>query len=239
MHIGILQCDTLRPEHQEHYLSYPDMIKQLLNRHISANTLNFTNYSYWENDFPSSAHASHDAWIITGSKYSCYEQFPWMLQIENLIRSLYIKHVPCIGLCFGHQIIARALGGTVQQSEKGWGIGTTKVTLCKKQPWMIPYKSTMCLFVSHKDQITQCPKNADVLAGNQFCPNFLLQYSQYMIGIQGHPEFGKEYMHALISARTQDHVFDKTTAAAAIASLDAPPDNDIFAQWMLALCAKI
>jgi len=229
MHIGILQCDQVRHEHQNKYPDYPQMFSELLLTEDPS--LTFTTYPCMHGKFPENS-AACDGWLITGSKYSCYNNLPWMLTLEDFIRGLYFDAIPCVGICFGHQIIAQALGGTVSKSNKGWGIGTALVTMHKETPWTQPFKASFSMLVSHQDQVVTLPQGIQVLAGNGFCPNFMLHYDKPLMSIQGHPEFSKDYTKALIETRIQ--CIGKECAQEAITSLSKPIDNTLFAKWILA-----
>jgi len=67
--------------------------------------------------------AGLDAIVITGSSAGVYEDHAWLPPLRAFIQGAYAAHTPMLGICFGHQIMADALGGDVRKSEKGWGLG--------------------------------------------------------------------------------------------------------------------
>ncbi len=232
-HIGILQCDKVQSRYKSDRPSYQQMFATLL--HAKDESLRFTTYVCFDDHFPSDITCC-DAWLITGSKSACYENLPWMLKLEDLIREFYINGVPCIGVCFGHQIMALALGGKVEKSPKGWGVGTATIKLCDNLPWMQPFKDQLNIPVSHQDQIVKLPDEANIIGGSDFCPYFLLNYGTSLMSIQGHPEFSKSYAEALIHERKKD--IGQKRSKQALESLNKSADSMLFAQWMLSFITQ-
>ena len=152
MHIGILQCDHVVDQLMPTFGDYPDMFRRLL---LSTDpSLQFTIYDLTRNEFPVSAN-DHDAWLITGSKWSTYDSDPWIRRAEEFIRELRAYKRRTVGICFGHQLIAQSLGGKVEQaSHVGWGVGVHETEIKVQRPWMDPPASTLSLLVSHQDQVT-------------------------------------------------------------------------------------
>ena len=122
MHIGILKTDAVRPEWVPAFGEYPDMFERLVRGADSS-----ARFATW--DVEAGIHPSEgeidsvDGFIITGSKSSVYDDKSWIRDLEGLIQTLHAKRKKMVGICFGHQIIAKALGGLVSKSEKGWGVG--------------------------------------------------------------------------------------------------------------------
>lgn len=177
--------------------------------------------------------ASLDAILVTGSAAGVYEDHPWMDPLMDFIRWAGAARVPQIGICFGHQAVAQALGGMVRQSEKGWGIGRHEYALHQRPNWMNGYVGgTFALGVSHKDQVETCPPGAEIIASSPFTPHAALAYpAANAISFQGHPEFSPGAMKALYSVR-KGTVFPHHMVEAAEQSLTAPIDNDLVGQWM-------
>ncbi|MBT4760629.1 MAG: GMP synthase [Bdellovibrionaceae bacterium] len=98
-----------------------------------------------------------------------------------------------LGICFGHQIIAKALGGEVKASNKGWGVGVRKSILKNKKQWMAPELDQFSLLYSHQDQVSRLPKEAEQLFFSDFCEFEAYQVGDHILSIQGHPEFTKVY----------------------------------------------
>ena len=150
MRIGILEADWLGKETQEKYGSYGDMFRILLSS-VDEQLL-FQTYQVTELEYPEHINEC-DAYLITGSKDSVYENKPWIMQLQKYITILSDHSKKLIGICFGHQLVDQALGGRVEKSERGWGIGLAQSAVVKTKPWMIPASEKFVLLVSHQDQV--------------------------------------------------------------------------------------
>jgi GMP synthase-like glutamine amidotransferase len=227
MQIGILQTgespDALRADMGD----YPDFFETLL----ADRGLTFRRYAVLRNEFPDDVHDC-EGWLITGSRFGAYEPHSWIPPLEDFIRKAYAAHVPVVGICFGHQIIAQAMGGKVEKYQGGWSVGPTeydfggdKVTL---NAW-------------HQDQVTAKPDSAKVIASTEFCENAALLYDDRMFSVQPHPEFRKEFMEGLIKFRGPGLVPDPILADATRrldTTLDSPSMADRIAQFFLTHQAK-
>ncbi len=137
-----------------------------------------------------------------------------------------------IGVCFGHQIIADALGGDVRKSEKGWGVGRHTYEIVARPPWMEGAGDTFSLGVSHQDQVITPPPGAKTLARSRHTDHAMLAYDAApAISLQGHPEFTDGFLAALYGARRGKTLSDDL-ADRAIESLAGPEDNALVGEWM-------
>ena len=168
----------------------------------------------------------HAAYLITGSPAGVYDPLPWIDPLEQFIRGAKDKKM--VGICFGHQVMAEALGGHVEKSDKGWGAGLHKYAIIRSEPW-IDSAGTIAAPASHQDQVVVQPPNTDVVAASDFTPLAALAWTDRpAVSFQFHPEFSPAFAKALIAQRF-DTVSDPD---AAIASLDAPNDNARVGQWI-------
>lgn len=134
-------------------------------------------------------------------------------------------------MCFGHQLIAKALGGKVVKWPQGWAVGMSKNKINQQKSWMRPTQSEFNLLVSHQDQVIELPLGAEVLASSEFCPHYMTQIGSHILTVQGHPEFTKAYSHDLMVIRKPilgDNLFLK-----GVNSLDLPEDDSLIAQWIV------
>lgn len=180
---------------------------------------------------PASALA-FDGYAITGSPASVNDDsLSWVAQLLGFIREVHAARQPLLGLCFGHQAVARALGGQVARNAAGWGLGTAATHWAQPRAWMHPPVATTTLMAAHNEQVTRMPEGAECLGGSDFCPIGSMQIGQHIWTTQYHPEMPLVFMQALLG-----HLADKLdadTIARAHASLVNAADVPLFGQWMV------
>ena len=190
-------------------------------RLLGPQSFEFETFAVVDGHFPSGAEAA-DGWLITGSRHGVYEDHPWIPPLEALIREIRDKGQPLIGVCFGHQIIAQALGGKVEKFKGGWAIGPTEYDMGGEQVTVNAW---------HQDQVVALPDGAEVLASNDFCRNAMVAYGDTIWTIQAHPEYDNEFIDGLIRTRGRgvvpDPVLDDATGR-----LDSPLDSPAIGKRM-------
>lgn len=140
--------------------------------------------------------------VITGSPAGVYEDHFWLDPLRAFIRSAYGHKTPMLGVCFGHQIMADALGGDVRKSEKGWGLGRHTYTVKSRPAFMQSAPAALNVACSHQDQVITAPPDAEVILGSDFTPNAGLAYRNgAALSFQPHPEFADDYTLALAEMR--------------------------------------
>ena len=145
-----------------------------------------------------------DAWIITGSPRSVYDELDWMLDMEEKIRDVQNNSIPILGICFGHQLIAKSFGGSVELNPKGWELGAYPIELTKrgyKSRILSGFKNHSIVYESHGDSVTVLPENAIELALNSK-GNQAFKIHGCMYGVQFHPEFSWEVIKKYVSVRS-------------------------------------
>lgn len=229
MKIGLLQCDDVAPALIERHGNYPDMIQTLLRQ--SDPELSFEVVACHQGQFPDS-NTQVDGWITTGSKCGANDDADWIGQFSDVIRMLWQTRQVLVGICFGHQMIAKALGGRVERSTLGWGLGAYPTVLEQQEPWMTPWhSSSLQLLASHQDQVTELPPQGRVLARSGFCPIYMMQVGDTFLGIQGHPEFSRAYSADLLATRRDLFTFERLQAARH--SLRGAVDDLLVGRWIL------
>ncbi|MEP7364945.1 MAG: type 1 glutamine amidotransferase [Acidobacteriota bacterium] len=169
-----------------------------------------------------------DAWISTGSHYSVYNDVPWIEKFAQLIRDIDSSGRPFVGICFGHQMMAHALGGRVSKSPRGWGIGVHTFCVHRPEPWMQPPLASVSLLMSCQDQVEVLPPDSVVLASSDHCQVAIYRRGA-MLGIQGHPEWQPPYAAALLNERTERIGEDRV--ASVLDTLDTIRHSAELSQW--------
>jgi GMP synthase-like glutamine amidotransferase len=166
-----------------------------------------------------------EAIIITGSKCGVYDNPVWIEPLRAFIRASFAARTPMLGVCFGHQIIADALGGDVRKSEKGWGLGRQEYDLVSPPGFMDALPDRVALPASHQDQVIVPPSSARTFLTSPFCEHAGLIYDTgRIVTLQAHPEFDLPYARGLVEERRGDPLSD-TQVASILASLDRPMDS--------------
>jgi GMP synthase-like glutamine amidotransferase len=173
-----------------------------------------------------------DGYVITGSPASVNDDsLPWVGPLLDFIRAVDAARQPLIGLCFGHQAVAKALGGEVARHSAGWGLGTAPTHWTTTPAWMQPSQASTTLMAAHNEQVTRMPEGAVCLGGSDFCPIGSMQIGQHIWTTQFHPEMPLVFMKALLGYL--DDKLDADTMARAHASLNNAADVPLFGQWMV------
>ncbi|TDP01906.1 type 1 glutamine amidotransferase [Marinomonas balearica] len=201
MKIGILAAGITPDSLLSEYPSYADMFAIQLGKIESS--LEFRIYDVRLDQFPENAKEC-DGWLITGSTSNVEEALPWMLQLGDLIREIDESKQPLVGICFGHQIIAHALGGIVEKFSGGWGVGVHSYVVTDDTVPDIPKGEVLSICAFHRYQVTEIPSSARVFARSDFCECAGLIYEDRILTFQAHPEFSKIYESALVDMYSND-----------------------------------
>lgn len=172
-----------------------------------------------------------DGYVIGGSPASVNDNDVWITRLFEFIRMLNNTRTPTVGCCFGHQAIAKALGGTVERNPGGWGFGVSPTHFNVVENWMRPKATTLNLFAAHSEQVTVLPQGARVLGGDDFCPSASLAIGQHFLTTEYHPEMTKPFFIGL------SHAFEKYVGGAVAEEARrqaeaVEADGNVFAHWM-------
>lgn len=188
MKLGILQTGRAPDELRAQFGDYDAFFRRLLD----GFGFTFETWAVLDGVLPEGPRAA-DGWLITGSRFGVYEDHPWIAPLSDFIRACRAQGVPMVGICFGHQIIAQAMGGRVEKYAGGWSVGAVDYTTAAG--------ATDCLLAWHQDQVTRPPEGARCLASTDFCAYAALGYGDWALSFQPHPEFTPAFTRALIEAR--------------------------------------
>lgn len=225
MRIGILKAGKLSIDLERQFGSYSQMIRDALG----------ANYLYREFDVhvgelpePSSA---CDGYVITGSSSSAYDPDPWIACLTDWLRSLDPAK-PLVGICFGHQVMAKAYGGQVMKAAQGAAVGLHRYQVIARSDWMDD-TNEIVIPVVHYDQIVEPPTEARAIARSDFCPYAALAYTdRRAVSFQGHPEFSRELAALAIERWLHKGVISPNQAEAARSSLCLPENRSSIMDWI-------
>ena len=218
MLIGFLQCGHFPQAAGYPSRTYTDLYSELLSGH----GLDFRTWSVVDMEFPDSVNDA-DGWLITGSRHGTYEDLPFIPPLEEFIRKAYAEGVPLVGICFGHQIIAQALGGRIEKFDGGWGVGRTEYDFDGEK---------LALNAWHQDQVVTPPAEAEVIASSDFCRYAGFRYKGAAMSVQPHPEFDRPAVDLLLNVRAPG-VVPEDRRKKALGDTDKPVDNAAMADQIV------
>ncbi|MEQ9259328.1 MAG: type 1 glutamine amidotransferase [Roseovarius sp.] len=215
MKIGILLTGLTLPELAAVRGEYDAFFRDFLD----GNGFEFETYVVVKGELPESPDEA-DGWLVTGSKHGAYEDHEWIPRLEAFLRAVHAAKKPLVGICFGHQIIAQALGGKVVKYPGGWKVGLTEYEI---------EGAPVSLNAWHQDQVVEPPKEAKVIGTGPDCAVAAMTIGDHILTYQPHPEFDAEVVETLIRLRGPG-VVPKDTLASATARLDQPSSSPAIAR---------
>lgn len=234
MRVGILEMGEVSEELRVRHGDFPSMFARVLGA-VDPGIEFFTVSVVSGADVPPAPDEA-DGWILTGSEHGVYDDLPWIEPVKEFLRRSLAARVPVVGICFGHQILAEAMGGRVEKSSHGWKLGVQDYEVVHRPGWMTDLPDRFSVGAMHQDQVIEKPEGATVLATSPTCPYAALAYGDpeapLAVTVQPHPEFTAEFLDALIEARTGD-VLPEDLAADARASLGRPVHTAEWARWIV------
>ena len=221
MTIGILETGSPPVALRAQWGSYVGMIRTMLGTDRA-----YRSYDVQAGELPTDP-AECSAYVITGSSAGVYEDLPWIPPFLDFLRKVR-GHAKLVGICFGHQAMAKAFGGEVARSPKGWGVGMHRYEIVEPPPGMREPRA-LALPAFHRDQVVTLPPGARVLAASEFTPFASIGYDDDTVSVQGHPEFTPAFSAALIQSRRDVY---GPLADPALLSLLQPEDGGRAADWL-------
>lgn len=230
MRIAILQTDHIADAVQDRFPDYPEMFQRVFAR-VDAG-LEWCEYDV-QISLPDSIDC--DAYLITGSRHSVYDDLPWISDLVEFLRAALARGAKIVGICFGHQLMAHFFGGRTEPAAVGWGVGVHRQDVIKQQSWMrdgeAESRAAVSLLCSHKDQVIHAPDDAEIFLSSEFCPIAGFTLGDRVITVQGHPEFTKAYSGALLEIRRE--LLGEAVYGSGKLSLEQPTDEDLMARWIV------
>jgi len=151
--------------------------------------------------------------IITGSPSMVTQEETWSLKVEKFIKELVKVEVPLLGICYGHQLLAKSLGAKAGYKPKGMEIGTVGVSCSYEAVNDVLFKQLPKSFdvhVVHSQSALSLPNNSVLLASNKFEQNHAFRVGSCAWGVQFHPEYTQDIMKVYIDEISKENKIDAT-----------------------------
>ena len=230
--VNILLCDTFPGLLPENIPSYESMFVKLF--HSVNQNITFEVFRAQDGELPEHP-AADELHLITGSNNAAYDTLPWIFDLQEWVRKAASQKVPLVGICFGHQLIAQALGGRVERFADGWGVGIRESQILDEQLRVYFPDGRLRLIVNHHDQVMQLPEGAKLLATSDFCRYEGFRIGHHILTFQGHPEFPVEYERHLILNHSENE--DDTVKQRALKSLEEmEAQGENVARFLIGCC---
>lgn len=227
MRIGLLLC-----EHVDSTLievaggDYDILYRDFLQR--ADPTLEVVPYDVINGVFPQDPDEC-DAWVITGSRHDAFADTPWIEELREFVRRIDERQARVAGICFGHQVIAEALGGRVERAGE-WKVGPQVLNMTP-QPWF--EGGELIISGMHRDVVTELPPGAAVIAEGTTAAIPAFRVGDHILGIQDHPEYERPFMEALVDHRDSAVLLHEVAEDARRRLREMPTEGATVGRWVV------
>ncbi|KAI8053818.1 class I glutamine amidotransferase-like protein [Syncephalis plumigaleata] len=247
LRVAFLVADTPMPEIVAKYGDYPVLYTNMLKRALvergleSSLQLDIETFDIVNAMVYPEQPETFDAILISGSAATAFDQLPWITRLIEYTRELpqIAPNTRLVGICFGHQIIARAFGGQLERNTQGWEFGWTELKLTKAgASFLKTDKATLSVQQVHKDHVIQLPTGFQELASTDISPNQIMWRPHQIFSIQAHPEFSSSLVKDLLEIRHQRGIIDDETAKRGLSRTSYQDDSNWLSAYILDFMMK-
>lgn len=237
--LTIIETDTPIPEILDRYGTYGDIFTSLLRSNGGQDlTIDAVNIVDNHTDLPNLNDPKRpDAVLVTGSKFDAHDKgTDWICALADFLGKCVSAEPPVrvVGICFGHQALARALGARVGPNEKGWEVSIVPLELTDAGAAVLPsLKDGVNIMEMHRDIVHEVPpalEGIEVTMSNSICPIQGLYKKGYVWSVQGHPEYTSEMVKALLRRRHEAGIFKDDLYDDALSRVNDRNDGKVLAQ---------
>ncbi|KIW99905.1 uncharacterized protein Z518_10833 [Rhinocladiella mackenziei CBS 650.93] len=242
LRIAILECDTPLPHTRKKFKGYGNVFEFLLRNGAKTmgrpdldptTGLEFTMYQVELEPDKYPDPKDIDAILITGSKHDSYADTPWINKLVDFTAKILSETtVRVIGVCFGHQIVGRALKAEVGRNPLGWEAAVNDVELSEKGKEIFGVDKIR-LHQMHRDIVFYYPEGVEALGFSPVCKVQAMYSPKRLITVQGHPEFNSEIVTEILATRHSTGVFNDEAYAEHMGKVNLPHDGVIVSQAFL------
>jgi GMP synthase (glutamine-hydrolysing) len=182
--------------------------------------------------------------LVTGSHAMVTDPDPWIVHATEWVAEAVLQEIPVFGLCFGHQLLARAMGGRVDYHPWGHEVGTVAVRVhesAQNDPLFADLPSTIAVHAVHAQTVLELPEGAILLASNAFEKSHAFRVGPCAWGVQFHPEYTVAIMRAYVESEVDTLLKGGYTPTAVRDAVRKTPDSSAllvrFKNYCLKKCA--
>ncbi|KAL5699128.1 glucosinolate gamma-glutamyl hydrolase [Ranunculus cassubicifolius] len=192
-------------------------------------------YRVIDGDFPNPKDLDqYDGFVVSGSPCDAFGNDPWIFKLCDLLQKLDEMEKKVLGICFGHQVLCRALGGKVRRSDSGWDLGLRKVKLVDVKLGFLDnlgeeIPDSLAIIKCHQDEVWEVPERAEVLGSSDKTGAEMFGIGDHVLGIQGHPEYTKDILFDIVDRLLYSEAIKREVADEAKLKLEsAEPDRIVW-----------
>ncbi|KEF53936.1 uncharacterized protein A1O9_09731 [Exophiala aquamarina CBS 119918] len=242
LRIAILECDTPLPATKKEFQGYGGVFEFLLRTGAKAlDRADFDadtgfEFTRWQVELEPEKYPDPeniDAILITGSRHDSFADTPWISTLVGYVAKILNKtSVRVIGVCFGHQIVGRALKAGVGRNPDGWEAAVNDVQLSEKGREIFGVDK-ISLHQMHRDVVFEHPPGVEALGSSPVCAVQGMYVPKKLITVQGHPEFNQEIMTEILETRHATGIFDDDAFNEHFKKVALPHDGVVVSQAFL------